>query len=202
MSKIRQHIPTCQGELPEPTPDAARWVIYTRKRPDAPFKWAGGLNAVDEALALQYAREHYGLDETCDAILAHLECDATDGPYGLEPLEPGTDIGEDGAPWQVLTLRKRGGNLQTAGVVHAPDAATALERAQTHFADGRICNIRVVPLDKVLMTDATDMPIWRLHDMTYKLARGYSKEVRAKWTRIRDEQTYEDYRQGDIATHF
>ena len=35
------------------------------------------------------------------------------------------------------------------------------------------------------MTDATDMPIWRLHDMTYKLARGYSKEVRAKWTRIR-----------------
>ena len=42
--------------------------------------------------------------------------------------------------------------------------------------------------------------IWRLHDMNYKFARGYSKGVREKWTRIRDEETYEDYRKEDFQT--
>ena len=38
--------------------------------------------------------------------------------------------------------------------------------------------------------------------MTYKLAKGYSKQVRSKWTRIRDNPAYEQYQKEDIETHF
>ena len=51
-------------------------------------------------------------------------------------------------------------------------------------------------------TTEEEMVIWRTHDMTYKLAKGYSKQVRSKWTRIRDNPAYEQYQKEDIETHF
>jgi len=202
MSKVRQRELTFGEALPDPTPDARHWVIYTRRRDGVPFKWAGYIDAPDVELALQYAREHYGLDEACVGILTHEHEDAVDGEYGLDPLVPGDASGDDGDPWTVFTLDRRGGNHLTAGTVRAPDAETAIQRARTTFADGRICNLRVVPADKIHETTADDMVIWRHHDMDYKLARGYSKVVRAKWTRIRDTKAYEQYQQEDIGEHF
>jgi len=202
MSKIREQELTFGDSLPDPTPDTRHWVVYTSKRDGAPYKWAGYIDAPDAELALQFAREHYGLDETCVGILAHEHEDAVDGEYSLEPLQRGNDTGDDGREWTVFTLERRGGNHQTAGVVKAPDAATAIERGQTLFAGDRVRSLRVVPTDKLQKTTAEELVIWRLHDMDYKLAKGYSKIVRAKWTKIRDEPDYEEYRQEDIAKHF
>ena len=202
MSKIRERQFDHDGDLAPPTPDTGHWVVYTQKKAESPFKWAGSLNAPDLDLAMQFAGEHYGLDEACIAVLAHHADDATDGPCGLEPLEPGDEAGDDGSSWSVFALPRRGGNLQQAGTVQAPDARTAIARATKAFADGKIVQVRVVPTDKLYLSAGESSLIWRLHDMDYKFARGYSKDVRAKWTRIRDEQTYEDYRKEDIHTHF
>lgn len=200
MSKIREREFTVSDELPEPTPDSRHWVIYTSKKDGAPHKWAGYLDAPDIELALQYAREHYGLDEACVSILTHEHHDAVDGEYSIEPLQQGEAAGQDGQQWTVFTLDRRGGNHQTAGVVNAPDAATAIDRGRALFAGKRVRNIRVVPTAKIHSTTAEELTIWRLHDMDYKLAKGYSKVVRAKWVKIRDEQTYEAYQQDDIVT--
>ncbi len=202
MSKIREQALTFGEELPPPTPDTMQWVVYTCKKSGAPYKWAGYVDAPDQALALQYAREHYGLDEACVGLIAHRHEDAIDSEYALTNLEPTDASGTDGDEWTVLTLNRRGGNHQTAGVVHAPNGKAALARAQASFAGPKVCNIRVVKSSQVLETNEEELLIWRHHDMSYKLARGYSKQVRSKWTRIRDEQTYEDYRQEDIADHF
>ncbi len=202
MSKIRQTPLSFEADLPPATPDSRHWVVYTAKRDGAPFKWAGYVDAPDSELALQFAREHYGLDEQCVGIICHEHEAAVDGPYELEPLQPGNAVGDDGDAWTVFTLRRRGGNHQTAGTVRAPDADTALARATAAMADGKISNIRVVPSNRIFETTEDELIIWRTHDMTYKLAKGYSKDVRAKWSRFRDEQTYEKYRKEDIAKHF
>ena len=62
--------------------------------------------------------------------------------------------------------------------------------------------LKVLAHPDMRQTTADDMVIWRHHDMDYKLARGYSKVVRAKWTRIRDTKAYEQYQQEDIGEHF
>ncbi|MCP4759415.1 MAG: hypothetical protein GY894_01120 [Planctomycetes bacterium] len=202
MSKVRQQELTFSHDLPEPTPDSKHWVIYTRKRDGAPYKWAGYVDAPDVALALQFAREHYGLDEACIGIIAHQHEDASDGEYSLEPLQPTDAAGDDGQAWTAFTLERRGGNHQTAGTVNALDAETAIERATAAFAGPKVRSIRVVPSNCIHETTESELTIWRTHDMTYKLAKGYAKDVRAKWSRFRDEKTYEQYRKDDIAKHF
>jgi 1,2-phenylacetyl-CoA epoxidase PaaB subunit len=202
VSKIREQEFVLSDALPDPTPDTRHWVVYTSKRAGAPHKWAGYVDAPDTELALQFAREHYGLDEVCVGILAHEHKDAVDGEYALEPLDRGDASGQDGPEWTVFTLERRGGTHQTIGVVNAPDAATAIDRGRGLFAGKRVRSLRVVPSDKIHTTTAEELTIWRLHDMEYKLAKGYSKIVRTKWTKIRDELTYEEYQQDDIVTHF
>ncbi|MDG2424651.1 MAG: hypothetical protein P8M22_11805 [Phycisphaerales bacterium] len=202
MSKIRERQFDHESELTAPTPDTEHWIIYTQKKPEAPFKWAGSLNAPDLELAMQFAGEHYGLDEACVAFVVHHADQATDGPCGIEPLEPGNANGTDGPSWSVFTLPRRGGNLQQAGTINAADAETALARATTTFADGKFHQVRVVPSDQLFLCTGESTLIWRLHDMDYKFAKGYSKGVRAKWTRIRDKQSYEEYRKEDIHKHF
>ncbi|MDG1838132.1 MAG: hypothetical protein P8I91_04950 [Phycisphaerales bacterium] len=202
MSKVRERTRSPEGDLPAPTPDAKQWVVYTQKREGAPFKWAGTVEAVDTELALQYAREHYGLDEACVGLITYEHGDSVDGEYSIGPLVPQKADGTDGDEWLVFTLAKRGGNHQTAGTVNAPDAATAINRGTAAFADGKACNIRVVLASDVHETTDEEMVIWRTHDMTYKLAKGYSKQVRSKWTRIRDNPAYEQYQKEDIETHF
>ncbi|MAT80679.1 MAG: hypothetical protein CMJ29_03410 [Phycisphaerae bacterium] len=202
MSKIRERQFDHQGDLTAPTPDTQHWVVYTQKKADSPFKWAGSLNAPDLELAMQFAGEHYGLDEACVALIAHHADYLTDGPCGKTPLLPSDASGSDGSSWTVFTLPRRGGNLQQAGTVNAPDAETAIDRATAEFANGKIHQIRVVPSDKIYMMSSKSELVWRLHDMDYKFAKGYSKGVRSKWTRIRDSKEYEEYRKEDIHKHF
>lgn len=202
MSKIRQQIFEHEGDLPPGIPDTDHWIVYTQKKTDGPFTWAGSLNAPDAKLAVQFAGEHYGLDEACTAILTHHAQYVNDGPCGFEPLEKGDDTGDDGQSWCVFGLPRRGGNLVLIGEINANESSVAINRATSVYANGKFVQFRVVPKDKIIISDGNGGLIWRLHDMNYKLARGYSKGVREKWVRIRDEATYEDYRKEDIHKHF
>jgi hypothetical protein len=44
--------------------------------------------------------------------------------------------------------------------------------------------------------------IWRETDQTYRLARGYSKGVKEKWTQIRKRQDLETYEKDDLKETF
>jgi len=44
--------------------------------------------------------------------------------------------------------------------------------------------------------------IWRFSDQTYRMARGYSKDVREKWTKFRDEGALHEYEKDDLKEAF
>ncbi|MCH2136696.1 MAG: hypothetical protein MK101_08955 [Phycisphaerales bacterium] len=202
MSKRRHITYEFDGDLPEGTGDDAHWVVYTRKNAGGPARWAGYLDAVDVDLALQYSREHYGLDEACVGTLIHRHDAMTDSEYGLEPLSPASAKGDDGEPWVVFVQKGRGNIHIEAGLVHAPNARTAIARGIASFAGGKVTNVRVVLQADCHEAMQEDLAIWREHDLSYKYARGYSKDVRAKWRTFRDEADLEGYRAGDIKEHF
>ena len=56
-------------------------------------------------------------------------------------------------------------------------------------------------MDAIASTDADDL-IWRYTDQTYRLARGYGKEVRDKWEKLREEKALEEYERDDLKETF
>ncbi len=69
MSNLRNNITAKNTPLPEPAgTDMDSWVVFTQKKPGAPHIYAGWLNAADEDMAIEFAREHYGQDEKCSNI--------------------------------------------------------------------------------------------------------------------------------------
>ena len=58
-----------------------------------------------------------------------------------------------------------------------------------------------MPCDAIAATDAGDV-IWRYTDQSYRLARGYSKDVRKKWEKIRAERDLETYEKDDLEETF
>ena len=66
MSNIRDNIPTPAGDLAFPAEgDLAPYVIFTQLKEGGPHIYAGWLDAADDAMALQFAKEHYGQDQVC-----------------------------------------------------------------------------------------------------------------------------------------
>jgi len=51
-------------------------------------------------------------------------------------------------------------------------------------------------------TTADDELIWRYSDQSYRLARGYGRDVRAKWIAFRDEKKLAEYEKDDLAEAF
>ncbi|MDX2199185.1 MAG: hypothetical protein SF069_09470 [Phycisphaerae bacterium] len=66
MSKIRQNIPTGPSELHvDPSGDLKAYEVFIQIERGRPHTHAGSLEAPDDAMALYYAREHYGRDQAC-----------------------------------------------------------------------------------------------------------------------------------------
>ena len=61
--------------------------------------------------------------------------------------------------------------------------------------------VRVVPRSAIHAT-APGQLIWRTHDQTYRMARGYTKLVRTKWEAVRNAEDIDEYRKDDIKDHF
>ena len=58
-----------------------------------------------------------------------------------------------------------------------------------------------VAASRILKTDEDEL-IWRFTDQSYRLARGYGREVRAKWIAFRDEKKLAEYEKDDLAEAF
>ena len=205
MSKIRQRDFTFAEELP-PHADGTvhSYVVYTARKDEAPHRYAGYLNAPDAELALEFACEHYGQDEVCTGIWIHPADDIHETPCADDTIDPASgndaeDVETD-PTWIVFTQKKRGDIHVEVGSLHAPDAEAALSKAVARHGSGTV-QVRVVGRDRIDVTEPGQL-IWRTHDQTYRLARGYSKSVRAKWDAVRKREDVDEYTKEDIEHHF
>lgn len=67
MSRLRDQLQLPKnGELTTPpTGDARPYEVFIQLQRGKPHVHAGTLDAVDDEMALQFAREHYGQDQAC-----------------------------------------------------------------------------------------------------------------------------------------
>src|SRR5512145_621288 len=158
MSKTREHIPIPHGDLNTPPEgDLAPWVIFTQLKRGGPYIYAGWLDAIDAAMALQFAREHYGQDQECVSIRAIPRTAIT----GTEPEYAPRDSagGVTRRPWAVFVQKRSGDPYVSVGTVEAAGAAAALEAARK-AARGEPSSIWVAPREAIAET-AEDDVIWR-----------------------------------------
>ena len=198
-SKIRDQLPTYDTPLGgESEGDLRGYVIFTQLKKDGPFFYAGWLDAADDAMALDFAREHYGQDQACVAIWAI----PRDTIAGTErDFAPSAETGPD-ETYEVFVQPDDRTLMTSRGVVTAPSPAAAVEAAVAATKDADTCiRIWVVRLSDIAATEADDL-IWRYTDQDYRLARGYVKDVRRKWEAIREQRAYEAYEKESIKETF
>jgi 1,2-phenylacetyl-CoA epoxidase PaaB subunit len=203
VSKIRE-----QFSAPPPTPldvaptgDLKPYVIFTQLKANGPYLYAGWLEAADDDMAMAFAKEHYGQDQECVNIQAidRRNITSSDGLYTSHDAGGGTFI--------VFTQKRAGDLWIGAGEVNVdagaqPQAAIDVARKTIKQAQNAHA-IWVVPSNKIISTHG-DPPelIWRHTDQSYRLARGYGREVRAKWIAFRDEKQLAEYEKDDLHDAF
>jgi 1,2-phenylacetyl-CoA epoxidase PaaB subunit len=201
MSKIREQVVIPPSDAPieaEPLGDLKPYVVFTQLKEGGPHIYAGWLEAADDEMAVALAKEHYGQDQECVNIWAieRGNIASSDGLYAIE--------GEKAAKltWTVFTQKKAGDLFLEAGKVEADssEAAIGAARAAKPQAARAHC-VWVVPIDRVISTRADEV-IWRYTDQTYRLARGYTKDVKEKWKRFRAEDALREYEKEDLTEEF
>jgi 1,2-phenylacetyl-CoA epoxidase PaaB subunit len=198
MSKIREQFdrpPQTPLEV-YPTGDLRPFVIFTQLKKGGPHIYAGWLEASDADMAMAFAKEHYGQDQECVGIWAidRANLTSSDGLYVARDNARGDFV--------ILTQKKAGDLFLEAGRVEAASPAVAIEaaRATNRMAQHAHC-IWVVAHQHILKTAENEL-IWRFTDQSYRLARGYGREVRAKWVAFRDEKKLAEYEKDDLAEAF
>ena len=196
MSKIRE-----QFEAPPDSPlvvaatgDLRPYVIFTQLRDKGPFIYAGWLEAADDDMAMAFATEHYGQDQECVNIQAirreHLT--SSEGLYTANAAS-GT--------FAVFTQKNAGDLWVSAGTSTAQDPQAAINAVRRTIKQAQHAHaIWVVSAADIISTHG-DL-IWRHTDQSYRLARGYGREVRAKWTAFRDEKQLAEYERDDLKESF
>jgi 1,2-phenylacetyl-CoA epoxidase PaaB subunit len=212
MSKIRQNIAIAgpPGSAPSaaggdlaapPEGDLAPFVVFTQLRAGGPHEYAGWLDAVDGAMALMFAREHYGRDQECTSIWAI----PRGAICGTDPEHaPSPECAKAGSAraYRVFVHERTGDRFQSAGTVSAVSGAEALRAAVAGAgARGGALRVWVVPQDAIVATRAGEV-VWPLSDQSYRLARGYSKEVRRKWEQVREQRAITEYEKEDLKEVF
>jgi len=199
MSKIREQFEK-PPETPldvEPTGDLKPYVIFTQLKANGIYIYAGWLEAVDDEMAMAFAKEHYGQDQECvniqairrehmtssDGLFAH---DGTRGKY-------------------VIYTQKKAGDLWLGCIapatIEADTPKDAIEKARKAIKQATSAHVVwAVPEQHVLTTHGEI--IWRHTDQSYRLARGYGREVRAKWVAFRDEKQLAEYEKDDLKEAF
>lgn len=216
MSKIReQFVAPPQSPLEvSPTGDLRPFVIFTQLRKGGPHIYAGWLEAADAGMAMDFAKEHYGQDQECVGIWAieRTHVTSSDGLYTASP-----NLSSAGATFShsqesenvsgrtafaMFTQKKAGDLFLEAGVIEADSPQRAIDEAKksNRMAQNAHC-VWAVATPHILTT-ADDELIWRFTDQSYRLARGYGREVRAKWIAFRDEKKLAEYEKDDLAEAF
>lgn len=66
MSKLRQQVPIPDHDLTTPFEgDLKTYEVFVQLERGKPHTYAGSVDAADDAMALLFAREHYGRDQAC-----------------------------------------------------------------------------------------------------------------------------------------
>ncbi|MHC4414121.1 MAG: hypothetical protein ACYS0G_02425 [Planctomycetota bacterium] len=199
MSKLRDNVTIVEGELQTPAEgDLKPYVIFTQLTDGGPHVYAGWLDAKDDQMALQYAREHYGQDRKCVNIWAIPKSAIA----GTEPEYPVAGGNGPAQSFEVFTQRRSGDPHISAGSVERSNSEAALQAAQREDpSDPPPHSIWVVPREEIAATGKGDL-IWRLTDQSYRLAHGYAADVRDKWEQIRARKDVEEYEKDDLKETF
>ena len=197
MSKLRDHITIIEGDLDAPIEgDLAPFVIFTQLVTGRPYIYAGWVDAIDEAMAIQFGREHYGQDQKCVGLWAIPKPAITVG--GSEEAGGAAVTG----PYEVFLRADSGEPHRSAGSVEAESGQEALETARRDIAGAaEALSIWVAPSERIVATGPDDV-IWRLTDQSYRMARGYASQVKAKWEEIRARKDIEEYEKDDLKEMF
>ena len=197
MSKIREQFtapPATPLEV-QPTGDLKPYVIFTQLKANGPFIYAGWLEAADDDMAMAFAKEHYGQDQECVNIQAIRRGDITssDNLYSSKDPKPGS--------FSIYTQKRAGDLWLGAGTVDSSTPHAAIETARKSIKQAATAHvIWAISIDKIITTHG-DL-IWRHTDQSYRLARGYGREVRTKWIAFRDEKQLAEYEKDDLAEAF
>lgn len=196
MSKLRQQARSFPEALETPLEgDLAPYLVLTQLREGAEHISAGWLDAADDEMAMQFAREHYGQDQACVNIWAI----PRDAIAGTEPEFPPSGAPGPTRSYRVFTRSIAGDQYVARDSVEADCGAAALDAARAAAPDADA--ILVAPIDRIVSTAEGDV-IWRYTDQSYRLARGYSKDVRRKWEQIRAERDLVEYEKEDLKESF
>lgn len=213
MSKIRQNIAIDDPAAPvesRPTGDAKPYVIFTQMKENGPHIYAGWLEAVDDAMAIVLAKEHYGQDQECVNIwaIARESLTSSDGLYAADSTRLAATrsrrlvVGGGASPsYRIFTQKRAGDVFLEAGEVEAETVTEAIDRACAKPQAAKAHCLWVVPAGKIVSTAPGEM-IWRSTDQTYRLARGYTRDVKEKWQRFRGEEALKEYEKEDLKESF
>lgn len=198
VSKIREQFTAPPSEPLEVTPtgDLKPYVIFTKLKAAGPYIYAGWLEAADDAMAMDFAKEHYGQDQQCVNVMAigREFITSSDGLYA----SPATG---SGGRFAVFTQKNPGDLWLNAGTVDSANPQAGIQAARSNIKQAQNAHAVWVVLESKLLTTHGDL-IWRHTDQTYRLARGYGRIVRAKWTAFRDEKQLAEYEKDDLAEAF
>jgi len=199
MSKVRENIDFTEGDLEAPAEgDFAPYVIFTQLKESGPHIYAGWVDAIDDRMALQFGREHYGQDQACVSVWAIPKA-AISGTTGEYPASPETGPRR---AFEVFTQQRSGDQHVAGGSVEAASPAEAIVAARKGVAGAEAAHtIWVVPRDRIATTNRGDV-IWRMTDQDYRMARGYAADVRRKWEEVRAQRDLEEYEKDDLEEAF
>lgn len=200
MSKFRQQIDLAILDEPigtEPEGDLKPYVIFTQLKEGGPYIYAGWLDAPDDTMALTLAKEHYGRDQVCVGIWAILRDNlhSSDGLYTLRKATAAPTT------WHLFTQKRAGDVFLEAGTVQAQTPEEALELARAKPQAAKAHGVWITPEQHLVRTSPDEL-IWRHTDQTYRLARGYTKIVKAKWKKFRAEDAMREYEKEDLREEF
>lgn len=137
---------------------------------------------------------------------------ATERPMGLSRIrqvkpDEASELGfapeGDFKPYEVFVQIARGQPHVHAGTVDAPDDKIALEYARKHYGRDQECvHLWVVPRSAMVSAGSEGDVIWPVTDQGYRLARGYSSDVRRKWEQFRKKRDVDEYQKEDLKETF
>lgn len=198
-SKVRANIPIRTDELEFPAEgDMKPYVIFTQLKADGPFVYAGWVDAMDDEMAIHFGCEHYGQDQEC----VNLWAISRDAIAGTESEFPTSPDATRTPTFEIFSQPEAGDHRRSAGSIEAANSEAALEEAKRKLSETNPPHsIWVVAKDAIAATDKDDV-IWRLTDQSYRFARGYSKDVRDKWEKIRAARDLNEYEKDDLKEMF
>ena len=170
-------------------------MIFTQLKANGPYIYAGWLEGADDDMAMAFAKEHYGQDQECVNIWAirRENITSSDGPYPGPKSQNGT--------FHIFTQKRAGDLWITWESIDASSPQAAIDAARKNLKQAANAHaIWAVAQDHIISTH-NDL-IWRYTDQSYRLARGYGREVRAKWIAIRDEKQLAEYEKDDLRDAF